>query len=85
MKFKGLHPITGETLWGCPRYRILTVTPITSGWVIEWFGSNNFGYVEGETTPTAEELEWIVSNPEERGRMIDKKNAWLLKVDDIPF
>lgn len=78
MKFKGIHPQTGATLWGCPK--------LTSDkWVIEWFEPNGWGLSEGETKPKTEELAWIKSNISAVDAMQEKVKIWREKVDDIPF
>lgn len=82
MKFKGTHPQTGQTLWGCPKQ----LDPHShEGWVIEWFYPNGWGDSEGETNPKLEELAWIKSNIPAVHAMRRKCEAWREKVDNIPF
>lgn len=83
MKFKGIHPATGEILWGCPKH--VSLTGEGGKWVIEWFDPKGFGQVEGETSPTTEELFWILANISEVHAMQTKLYAWRIKVDDIFF
>lgn len=81
MKFKGIHPQTGQTLWGCP---LRTGGPLGKV-LIQWFDPNGWGSPEGETDPTPEELAWISSNANAVCEMRRKCEAWREKVDDIPF
>ena len=78
MIFKGTHPQTGQTLWGCPK---LT----GDKWIIEWFDPNGWGLSEGETDASFEEMIWIIANPSLLHVMQEKVRAWREKVDDIPF
>ena len=78
MIFKGTHPQTGQTLWGCPK---LT----GDKWIIEWLDPNGWGLSEGETNATPEESAWIESNIPAVHAMQEKVRAWREKVDDIPY
>lgn len=73
MIFKGLHPLTGETLWGCPMY-----SRKSNRWIVEWYDEETRWH--GETNLTTEQLLWVLANPGEVAKLQDKVTDWL-----VPF
>lgn len=75
MDLRGLHPLTGETLFGCPLYDWKS-----NRWVVEWYGSGQSFMPEGVTDATPEQLDWIIRFPNEVKALQAKVTDWL-----IPF
>lgn len=73
MTFKGLHPLTGQTLWGCPEH-----CRKSNRWIIEWHDEDMRWH--GETNLTDEQLAWVIEFPNELKALQDKVTNWL-----IPF
>ena len=71
MIFTGLHPLTGETLWGCP-------WKSSNTWFMEWYHPETFE--QGQTDLTDEQLAWVLANPGEVAKLQAKVLNWI-----IPF